>query len=323
MTTKHDWTIAEIQAIFEQPFMDLLFQAHTIHRQHFDVNNLQISTLLSIKSGKCPEDCAYCPQSAHYKTNTEKHQLLDIETIIENAKKAKALGASRFCMGAAWRNPPKNEFPKILEIVKAVKALGLETCMTLGMLSEEQANQLGEAGLDFYNHNIDTSKEYYDKIITTRTFQDRLDTLALVRAAGINTCCGGIMGLGESRADRFSFLQSLANLPEHPLSVPINHLNAFEGTPLAHAERVDPFEFVRVIASARILMPKSVVRFACGRNDMNDELHALCFFAGANSIFCGEKYLMSENSKFDRDEHLLQRLNLKMSHDVCKASSSA
>ena len=194
--------------------------------------------------------------------------------------------------------------------------------MTLGMLSEDQANELGEAGLDFYNHNIDTSKEYYDKIITTRTFQDRLDTLALVRAAGISTCCGGIIGLGESRTDRFSFLQSLANLPEHPLSVPINHLNAFEGTPLAGAEKVDPFEFVRVIAAARILMPKSVVRFACGRKDMSDELHALCFFAGANSIFCGEKYLMSENSKLDRDEYLLQRLNLKMTHDVCKASSS-
>ena len=308
---KKSWTFEQVHEIYHQAFMDLLFQAHTAHRAHFNPHELQLSALLSIKTGACPEDCSYCSQSAHYKSPIQKHKLLDIETIVEKAKEAQAAGAQRFCMGAAWRNPPEKEFPKILEIIKEIKALGLETCMTLGMLTQDQANALAEAGLDFYNHNIDTSPEYYQKIISTRSFQDRLDTLACVEKAGMNSCCGGILGLGESTEDRISFLHTLANLSEVPKSVPINQLIPSPGTPLENQAPIDNLELVRVIATARILMPTSYIRLSAGRNKMSDELHALCFFAGANSIFLGEKLLTAENPDLTRDYNLWQRLQMQ------------
>lgn len=308
---RNDWTEAEITAILAQPFNDLLFNAHTVHRQYFSPHEVQVSTLLSIKTGACPEDCAYCSQSGHFKTNIEKQKLLDKESILAAAEAAKACGASRFCMGAAWRQPPDHQFPQILEITKAVKALGLETCMTLGMLTEKQAQMLQEAGLDYYNHNLDTSPEYYEKIITTRTYEERLKTLEHVRNAGIHVCCGGIMGMGETREDRVRFLQQLVNLPEHPRSVPINRLIAQKGTPLEDTPELDNFEFIRVVATARILMPKSHVRLSAGRGSMNDETQALCFFAGANSIHYGEKLLTSKNNEMNQDQQLFERLNLK------------
>lgn len=310
-TPRHDWTETQIASLFDLPFMDLLYQARTVHKQSFKDNTVQLSTLLSIKTGSCPENCSYCPQSAHYKTEVEKQALLDIDSIKAAAAQAKANGATRFCMGAAWRSPPKKETAKLQQIISEVKAMGLETCVTLGMLNEEQAQAFAEAGLDYYNHNIDTSPEFYDQITTTHSFQDRIDTLEHVRKAGIKTCCGGIMGMGETRQDRIRFLQELANLPQQPESVPINRLVTVAGTPLEKTKEIDSFEFVRVIAVARIMMPNSVIRLSAGRNTMNDELHALCYFAGANSIFFGEKLLTTALPEVDRDQQLFSRLDLQ------------
>lgn len=307
---RHDWQSSEIAALFELPFNELLWRAQTTHRLYQKQNQIQISTLLSIKTGACPEDCAYCPQSGHYNTGLAKEKLIGLETIVEKAKEAKAAGATRFCMGAAWRSIPDRELPKVASIVEEVKSLGLETCMTLGMLKAEQAQVLKQAGLDYYNHNIDTSPEYYEKIISTRCFQDRLDTLEHVRAAGIKVCCGGIVGLGESRQDRVEFLKSLANLPAHPESVPINRLVAVAGTPLAEEKPLDSFEFIRTIAIARILMPKSMVRLSAGRETMNEEMQALCFLAGANSLFYGEKLLTTANPEEEADKQLMSKLGL-------------
>jgi biotin synthase len=309
--TRHNWTVEEITALFALPFNDLLFQAQLIHRQNFPGNNVQISTLLSIKTGACPEDCKYCPQSAHYNTGVEKQALMELEAIIGEAKKAKAAGASRFCMGAAWRNLHERDVPKVTEIIGEVKALGLETCATFGMITAEQAEKLKEAGLDYYNHNIDSSEAFYEKIITTRTYQDRLDTLEHVRNAGMKTCCGGIVGMGETIEDRAAMLITLANLPEHPQSVPINLLVQVKGTPLMNAEAPDIFDFIRTIAVARIMMPASFVRLSAGRESMNDEAQALCFFAGANSIFYGEKLLTTPNPSANEDMLLFKRLGLK------------
>lgn len=300
----------EIKNIFELPFNDLLFRAQTVHRQNFNPNTIQISTLCSIKTGACPENCSYCSQSGHYKTAVQKETLVDVAKVLEQAKKAQAGGATRFCMGAAWRSPPSKDFPKVLEMIKGVKALGLETCLTAGMISDEQAQNLKECGLDYYNHNIDTSPEYYDKVVTTRTFADRLDTLQKVKNHGINSCCGGIMGLGESRTDRISFLQTLANMDPPPKSVPINMLVAVEGTPLAKQRELDRIEFIRTIATARIIMPQSYIRLSAGRNSMSDEMQALCFFAGANSIFYGEKLLTTPLPGQDRDKNLLTKLGI-------------
>lgn len=308
---RHDWSAEEISALFELPFSDLLFQAQSIHRQNFDPNAVQISTLLSIKTGACPEDCKYCPQSGHYHTNIDKEKLLAKDTIVAQAQKAKAMGASRFCMGAAWRAMPKKELEVMQDIIREVKDLGMETCMTLGMLSEEQADALGEAGLDYYNHNLDTSPEYYEKIISTRTYQERLDTLSNVRKAGMKVCCGGILGMGEARADRVGLLQQLANQSQHPESVPINQLVPVKGTPLEDAPPIDAIEFVRTIAVARIMMPTSFVRLSAGRENMSDEMQALCFQAGANSIFYGEKLLTTSNPDEAKDRQLFQRLGIK------------
>lgn len=307
---RHDWTREEVLALFDLPFPELLWRAHGIHRQYHDPQRVQLSTLLSIKTGGCPEDCAYCPQSAHYQTGLRPHKLLDRETVLARAEAAKAAGATRFCMGAAWRSPKDRDLEKVLELVRAVKAIGLETCLTLGMLTGAQARALKAAGLDYYNHNLDTSREHYGKIITTRRYEDRLETLAHVRAAGIKVCCGGIVGMGESRADRAGLLMELANLPEHPESVPINLLVKVPGTPLADAPALDPIEFVRTIAVARILMPRSVVRLSAGRENMDEALQALCFFAGANSIFYGEKLLTTGNPESERDRRLFERLGL-------------
>lgn len=307
----HDWNVSQVQAIYDLPMNDLLFQAQLVHRQHFDQNKIQTSTLMSIKTGACPEDCAYCPQSGHYNTGLNKEQLVALDEVIKSAKNAKRTGATRFCMGAAWRSPRSKDFPVVLEMVKQVKSLGLETCVTLGMLNDEQTAQLKQAGLDYYNHNLDTSAEYYDKIITTRTFQDRLDTLTKVREAGINVCAGGILGMGESLIDRLGLLKELANLPEHPQSVPINQLIAVKGTPLEDAKGLDPFEFIRMIAVARIMMPKSYVRLSAGRESMSDEMQAMCFFAGANSIFYGEKLLTTDNPDMNDDLKLFERLGLE------------
>jgi biotin synthase len=312
--TRHDWTLEEIRSVFEQPFADLAYQAQTIHRQHFPANQVQVSTLLNFKTGACPEDCGYCSQSGHYKTGLKKERMMPVEKIVTAAKEAQANGATRFCMGAAWRQPSEKDFAECLEIVKEVKALGLETCMTLGMLTAEQADALKAAGLHSYNHNLDTSPEYYDKVITTRTYQERLDTLQHVRDAGINVCCGGIMGMGETPEDRFSFLQQLANLPQHPESVPINMLIATPGTPLEKSEPIDPIEFVRMIATARILMPQSMVRLSAGRAEMSDELQALCFVVGANSIHHGEKLLTQPNYKPCGDRELFKRLGITPAH---------
>ncbi|HSG04420.1 MAG TPA: biotin synthase BioB [Marinobacterium sp.] len=308
---KRDWSHEEIQALFDLPFNELLFRAQTVHRQHFDPNEVQVSTLLSIKTGSCPEDCKYCPQSAHYDTGLEKQRLMEVEAVLNKAKQAKETGASRFCMGAAWKHPTDRDMPYILQMVKGVREMGLETCMTLGMLKPEQAEQLADAGLDYYNHNLDTSPEFYDKIITTRTYQDRLDTLQHVRDSGMKICSGGILGMGETARDRIGLLQQLANLPQPPESVPINMLVKVAGTPLENVEDLDPFEFVRNIAVARILMPTSHVRLSAGRESMSDELQAMAFFAGANSIFYGECLLTTPNPETHRDLQLFKRLGLR------------
>jgi biotin synthase len=308
---RFDWQKAEIDALFGLPFNDLLYRAQQVHRDCFDPNEVQISTLLSIKTGGCPEDCAYCPQSVHHESAVEAESLMAIEAVIEAARAARQAGASRFCMGAAWRNPRGRNFERVLEMVERVRAEGLETCMTLGMLDEQQTAQLKDAGLDYYNHNLDTSPEFYGDIISTRTYQDRLDTIQRVRDAGINVCCGGIVGMGETRADRVSLMQQLAVQQPHPESVPINLLVRVEGTPLAEQADLDPLEFVRTIAVARILMPRSHVRLSAGREQMTDELQALCFLAGANSIFYGEKLLTTPNPQADQDRRLFERLGLR------------
>ncbi len=308
---RHDWSHAEVQALFDLPFMELLFRAQSLHRTHFDPSEVQLSTLLSIKTGACPEDCAYCPQSVRYNTGVQNEPLMDIEGVKAAAAQAKSAGASRFCMGAAWRSPKDRDLDTVIEMVTAVKAMGLETCMTLGMLKAQQAQRLADAGLDYYNHNLDSSESYYKEIISTRTYQDRLDTLANVRDAGMKVCCGGIVGMGEQATDRVELLRTLANLPQHPESVPINNLVQVPGTPLDGAEKLDPFDFVRMIAVARILMPKAHVRLSAGRQQMSDELQALCFFAGANSIFYGEKLLTTGNPDHLRDQQLFARLGLR------------
>jgi biotin synthase len=307
---RHDWTRADVRALFELPFPELLFQAQTLHRAHFDPREVQISTLLSIKTGGCPEDCAYCPQSLHYDTGVAAEKLMSLDAVLDAARTAKDSGASRFCMGAAWRAPKDRDLDKVCAMVEGVKALGLETCVTLGMLDGGQAQRLKTAGLDYYNHNLDTSPEFYGAIITTRTYQDRLDTLAHVRAAGINVCCGGIVGMGESREDRIGMIATLASLPEHPESVPINMLVRVAGTPLIDVDALDPLVFVRTIAVARITMPASMVRLSAGREDMSEETQALCFLAGANSIFYGPKLLTTPNPAQDRDIALMQKLGL-------------
>lgn len=308
--TKPQWTIESIANLFDLPFMDLLYKAQTIHRQHFPVPEMELCTLLNIKTGACPENCAYCPQSAHYSTGLEREKLWDVEDVIAKARIAKENGSQRFCMGAAWRSPPKKMLPRVIEMIKAVKAEGLETCVTLGMLDEEDAQLLRDAGLDYYNHNLDTSPEFYDKIITTRTYQERIDTLQHVHNAGINVCCGGIIGMGEARSDRIGLLLQLTMLPAAPKSIPINKLIPIPGTPLENAGQIDSFEFVRTIAVTRLLMPTSMIRLSAGREDMSDEMQTLCFMAGANSIFYGEKLLTAKNPEADRDLMLLQRLGL-------------
>ncbi len=308
---RHDWSAAEVQALFAAPLNDLLFDAHSLHRKHFEPNRVQLSTLLSIKTGACPEDCAYCPQSVRYETGLKNEPLMAVDAVVDAAKAAKANGATRFCMGAAWRSPKDRDLPKLEAMIAGVKSLGLETCMTLGMLEGNQAQRLADAGLDYYNHNIDTSAEFYGDIITTRKFEDRLDTLESVRNAGMKVCCGGIVGMGEGQGDRAEMLRTLANLPEHPQSVPINNLVQVKGTPLDGAEALDPIEFVRTIAVARILMPTSYVRLSAGRSEMSDEMQALCFFAGANSIFYGEKLLTTGNPQNEKDRALLDRLGIR------------
>jgi biotin synthase len=307
---RNNWSRNEVLALFELPFNDLLFQAQTVHRQNFNPNEVQLSTLLSIKTGACPEDCKYCPQSARYDTGLEKEKLMQIEQVIEAAKAAKASGSSRFCMGAAWRSPHDRDIPAIEAMIKEVKSLGLETCMTLGMLTESQADTLSEAGLDYYNHNLDTSKEFYGDIITTRTYQDRLDTLANVRNSGMKVCSGGIVGMGEEQKDRAGLLMGLANLPKQPDSVPINMLVKVAGTPMESEEDLDPFEFLRTIAVARIMMPKSYVRLSAGREEMNEQMQAMAFMAGANSIFYCDKLLTTPNPKANSDMQLLNRLGI-------------
>lgn len=309
---KYDWTDAEIMSLFHLPFMDLLFQAQSIHRQMFDPNKVQISTLLSIKTGACPEDCKYCPQSGHHNTELEKEKLMEVEKVLSEAVKAKRKGATRFCMGAAWKSPSERDFPYVLKMVQGVKALGLESCVTLGALNKEQARQLSEAGLDYYNHNLDTSERYYNNIITTRSYQDRLDTLDNVRSSGIKVCCGGILGMGEETEDRIALLRQLANMNPHPESVPINMLVKVKGTPLEQVDDLDPFDFIRMVAVARIIMPKSYVRLSAGREKMSEQTQALCFMAGANSIFYGEKLLTTANPETDRDRQLFTKLNLNI-----------
>jgi biotin synthase len=307
---RHDWTRAEVQALFDLPFPDLIFHAQRIHREHFDPREVQISTLLSIKTGGCPEDCAYCSQSVHHETGIAAGKLMDVAAVLDEARAAKAAGASRFCMGAAWRSPKDRDLDHVCAMVEGVRALGLETCVTLGMLNAAQAARLKGAGLDYYNHNLDTSPEFYGEIISTRTYQDRLDTLGHVRAAGIHVCCGGIVGMGEGRDDRIGMIATLASLPAHPESVPINMLMRVAGTPLGGTASLDPFEFVRTIAVARIAMPASVVRLSAGRDDMSEETQALCFLAGANSIFHGPKLLTTPNPERGRDSELMEKLGL-------------
>jgi biotin synthase len=307
---RHDWTRAEVRGVLELPFPELLFEAQRVHRVHFDPTRIQLSALLSIKTGGCPEDCAYCPQSAHYETGVEASKVMAADAVLEQARAARAAGASRFCMGAAWRAPKERDLDAVCRMVERVKALGLETCATLGMLSAAQARRLQEAGLDYYNHNLDTSPEYYSTIITTRTYQDRLDTLAQVRDAGIAVCCGGIIGLGEDLDDRAGLIATLASLPKHPESVPINLLVRVEGTPLAKGDGVDAFDFVRVVAAARIAMPASFVRLSAGRESLSDAAQALCFLAGANSIFCGPTLLTTPNVAEERDRRLFARLGI-------------
>ena len=320
---RHDWTRAEIDALFALPFNDLLFLAQQVHRRHFAANQVQMSTLLSIKTGGCPEDCAYCPQSAAFDTGVKADKLMGLDETLAAARAAKAAGASRFCMGAAWRSPKDRDLDKVCDMIAEVKALGLETCATLGMLSPDQAERLGAAGLDYYNHNLDTSPEHYGDIITTRTYQDRLDTLTHVRAAGLKVCCGGIVGLGETAADRTGLLHSLATLPAHPDSVPINMLVQVAGTPLDGQAPLDGIDFVRTIAVARIAMPQSMVRLSAGREQMSEELQALCFLAGANSIFLGEKLLTTKNPGQDRDATLMAKLGITaMPHTTVEVGSA-
>jgi len=311
MTLRNDWKLDEIESLFNLPFNDLIYQSHTIHRKNFNPNHVQISTLLSIKTGACPEDCSYCSQSARNDTGLERERLLPLDEVITAASEAKANGSTRFCMGAAWRNPTDKNLDRVIEMVSAVKELGMETCVTLGMLQQSQAERLKQAGLDYYNHNLDTSPEFYGEVITTRTYKDRLDTLEFVRDAGINVCSGGILGMGETRRDRARLLQELVNLPEHPQSVPINDLVQIQGTPLDGIDKLDSFEFIRTVAVARILMPKSYVRLSAGRTEMNDEMQALCFFAGANSMFYGDRLLTTDNPDESHDHQLFARLNIQ------------
>ncbi len=320
---RFDWQKDEILALFALPFNDLLFTAHSLHRRYHNPNEVQISTLLSIKTGGCAEDCGYCPQSAHFDTGVKAEKLMDKDAILTEARKAKEAGASRFCMGAAWRSPKDRDIEKLASIIEGVKDLGMETCATLGMLNESQAQALADAGLDYYNHNLDTSESYYPRIITTRTYQDRLDTLANVRAAGMNVCCGGIVGMGEGVEDRAELLMTLANLNPHPESVPVNLLVQVEGTPLYGEEGVNTLDFVRAIAVARIVMPDSFVRLSAGREQMSDEVQALCFFAGANSIFYGEKLLTTANPEADHDRALLQKLGISMMEAPAECASEA
>ena len=308
---RHDWSRHEVEALFALPFTELLHRAGTAHRKHFDPAEVQVSTLLSVKTGGCPEDCGYCPQAARYHTGVDATKLMATEEVVARAKQAKAAGASRFCMGAAWRSPKDRDIPKVAAMIREVKSLGLETCATLGMLTEPQAHALRDAGLDYYNHNLDSAPEFYGEIIHTREYQDRLDTLGHVRDVGMKTCSGGIVGMGESRGQRAGLLQALANLPAHPDSVPINRLVKVEGTPLAGTAEIDPFEFVRTVAAARVMMPRSMVRLSAGRETMSDELQALCFAAGANSIFYGEKLLTTGNPDTERDQALFARLGLR------------
>ncbi len=307
---RNNWSKQEISVLFELPFNDLLYKAQSIHRENFNPNQVQISTLLSIKTGACPEDCGYCSQSANNDAEVERERLLPLDEVMEQAQQAKDSGATRFCMGAAWRNPTDKNLDKVIDMIIGVKEMGLETCVTLGMLSHNQSHRLKEAGLDYYNHNIDTSPEYYGDVITTRTFDDRLDTLQHVRDAGINVCSGGIVGMGEKQADRVSFLQQLANLPKHPESVPINMLVQVEGTPLHGVKEIEPFQFIRTIAVARIIMPESVVRLSAGRTEMSDETQALCFLAGANSIFYGDRLLTTDNPDENHDLQLFAKLGI-------------
>ncbi|KVD34947.1 biotin synthase [Burkholderia sp. ABCPW 11] len=307
------WRVADVVALFELPFNDLMFRAQQVHREHFDANAVQLSTLLSIKTGGCEEDCGYCSQSSHHDTGLKAEKLMDVDAVLDAARAAKANGASRFCMGAAWRNPKERHMPALTEMVRGVKELGLETCMTLGMLEDEQAQQLADAGLDYYNHNLDTSPEFYGQVISTRTYQDRLDTLDRVRDAGINVCCGGIIGMGESRRERAGLISQLANLNPYPESVPINNLVAIEGTPLEGTAPLDPFEFVRTIAVARITMPKAVVRLSAGREQLDDAMQAMCFLAGANSMFYGDQLLTTSNPQTQRDRALFERLGIRAS----------
>jgi biotin synthase len=310
MNVRNDWSLDEVRELFARPFMDLLFAAQQVHRLHHAPNTVQISTLLSIKTGACPEDCAYCPQSVRYDTGLEPEELMELDAVAARARAAKSAGATRFCMGAAYRSPKPKDLRKVIAMIREVKSLGLETCATLGMVSVSQAQELKAAGLDYYNHNLDSSRAYYEKIITTRTYQDRLDTLQAVRDAGMNVCCGGIVGMGEALADRVGLLHTLATLPSHPESVPINQLVRVAGTPLADAAELDPFDFVRTIAVARVLMPRAHVRLSAGRSGMSDEMQALCFMAGANSIFYGEKLLTTGNPDTAHDQRLFERLKI-------------
>ncbi|WP_027859283.1 biotin synthase BioB [Marinobacterium jannaschii] len=307
---RHDWNEAEVKALFDLPFNDLMFKAHTVHRENFDPNEVQVSTLLSIKTGACPEDCKYCPQSGHYNTGLEKERLMQVEKVLEKARKAKETGSTRFCMGAAWKHPSEKDMPYVLDMVEQVKALGLETCMTLGTLTQDKADRLADAGLDYYNHNLDTSPEFYGNIITTRSYGERLDTLQNVRNSGMKVCSGGILGMGETAKDRVGLLMQLANMPSHPESVPINMLVKVKGTPLENAEDLDHLDFIRTIAVARIMMPASHVRLSAGREKMSDEMQAMTFFAGANSIFYGECLLTTPNPETHRDLQLFRRLGI-------------
>ncbi|MCW0181623.1 biotin synthase BioB [Zavarzinia sp.] len=318
---RHDWRREDVEALFNKPFADLVFEAQTAHRRFFDPNEVQMSTLLSIKTGGCPEDCGYCPQSSKFDTGLKASKLMAVGAVLEEAKLAKEAGASRYCMGAAWRSPKDRDLDQVIDMIRGVKAMGMETCVTLGMLDADQAHRLKDAGLDYYNHNLDTSPEFYPEIITTRTYQDRLDTLSNVRDAGINVCCGGIVGMGEDLEDRAGLLLTLANLPVHPESVPINLLVKVEGTQLGEEADLDPFDFVRTIAVAKILMPASMIRLSAGREHMSDEMQSLCFLAGANSIFIGPKLLTTDNPAAEKDQRLFDKLGVRPMPAPCEAAS--
>jgi biotin synthase len=309
--TRHNWTVAEAEALIAKPFMELMYEAQTVHRRHFDPQTIQVSTLLNVKTGGCAENCGYCSQSAHHEAELARQTLLDVDAVLAEARAARDAGIGRFCMGAAWRKPTDKDLDRVIDMIKGVKALGMESCVTLGMLTEQQASRLKEAGLDYYNHNVDTSREYYDKVVTTRKFDDRLETLRYVREQGINVCAGGILGLGESRRDRAAMLVELANLSQHPQSVPLNKLVKVPGTPLADVPDLDEIEFIRAVAAARIMMPRSFVRLSAGRDSMSDEAQALCFLAGANSLFYGDKLLTTDNATTDRDKALFQKLDIR------------